>query len=123
VLTCRQASVKNPDWKRSFWGENYDRLSAIKSKWDPEHIFYVTPGINADNMMAKDGRLCKVVGPAMKWANDMAPPNDNSNKYIPPFEATTFPWLYAGDDKPMEKNAKAAGGARGRSGSREGTGS
>jgi hypothetical protein len=116
--------VKNPDWKRTFWGDNYPRLSEIKSKWDPNNIFYVTPGINADKMMAKDGRLCKVVGPPIKWANDMAPPNDNSNKFIPPWEITTFPYLYAGEGKPMVKNPKSSGGKSPRIGaSREGTGS
>jgi FAD/FMN-containing dehydrogenase len=29
-----------PDWQRSFWGENYQRLLEVKRKYDPEGLFY-----------------------------------------------------------------------------------
>ncbi len=29
-----------PDWKRSYWGENYPRLSGIKNTYDPQNIFH-----------------------------------------------------------------------------------
>jgi hypothetical protein len=28
-----------PDWQRSFWGDNYPRLLAIKHKYDPHNLF------------------------------------------------------------------------------------
>jgi FAD/FMN-containing dehydrogenase len=28
-----------PDWQRAFWGTNYDKLLAIKRKYDPDHLF------------------------------------------------------------------------------------
>ena len=29
-----------PNWQEEFWGENYQRLSQIKSKYDPEGLFF-----------------------------------------------------------------------------------
>jgi hypothetical protein len=29
-----------PDWQRSFWGTNYERLLQIKRKYDPDDIFF-----------------------------------------------------------------------------------
>jgi hypothetical protein len=28
-----------PDWQRSFWGDNYPRLVAIKHRYDPGNLF------------------------------------------------------------------------------------
>ena len=28
-----------PNWKQALWGGHYDRLLAIKRKWDPDNIF------------------------------------------------------------------------------------
>ncbi|KAH7205240.1 hypothetical protein BKA60DRAFT_545490 [Fusarium oxysporum] len=44
----------------SFWGSNYPRLSEIKSRYDPNMTFWVSPGINADFVQAVDGRACLV---------------------------------------------------------------
>ena len=95
-----QAWIKNPDWKKTFWGPNYPKLSEIKEKWDPEMVFYVTPGINADHMIARDGRLCKVQGPAAKLERDMAPLGDNRNDIVYRGDKVTFPLLFNGKDKP-----------------------
>ncbi len=35
-----EADYFEPDWQRSFWGENYQRLSEIKRKYDPDGLFY-----------------------------------------------------------------------------------
>lgn len=35
-----EADFRDPNWKHTFYGENYERLEAIKDKYDPEHIFY-----------------------------------------------------------------------------------
>src|SRR5216684_3162426 len=29
-----------PDWQQAFWGENYQRLSEIKQKYDPDGLFF-----------------------------------------------------------------------------------
>jgi hypothetical protein len=42
-------------------------------------VFYVTPGINADRMVAKDGRLCRNTGQASHSDSDAAPDGDNQN--------------------------------------------
>jgi FAD/FMN-containing dehydrogenase len=34
-----EADYFEPDWRRSFWGEQYPRLLAIKRKYDPTGLF------------------------------------------------------------------------------------
>jgi FAD/FMN-containing dehydrogenase len=34
-----EADYFEPDWQRSFWGENYDRLLQIKHTYDPDGVF------------------------------------------------------------------------------------
>jgi hypothetical protein len=34
-----------PDWQRSFWGGNYERLLAVKAKYDPDGLFVVHHGV------------------------------------------------------------------------------
>jgi hypothetical protein len=47
------------DYKEQFWGSNYPKLSQIKKKYDPNQIFWITPGVNADEMhVGKSGRVC-----------------------------------------------------------------
>ena len=31
--------IGNPDWKKFYFGENYDKLSVIKRKYDPTSVF------------------------------------------------------------------------------------
>lgn len=48
------------NWQDVFWGSNYAKLSQLKTKYDPNTLFYVTPGINADMMTTNDkGALCR----------------------------------------------------------------
>jgi hypothetical protein len=35
-----EGDYRDPEWKEHFYGANYDKLVAIKDKYDPEHIFY-----------------------------------------------------------------------------------
>lgn len=35
-------------WQHSFWGTNYPRLAAIKSKYDPEGLFFVHHGVGSE---------------------------------------------------------------------------
>jgi hypothetical protein len=57
-----EAEYDEPDWKRAFWGENYPRLSELKTKLDPNTLFWVTPGVNADHLAVVDKRVCKSNG-------------------------------------------------------------
>jgi FAD/FMN-containing dehydrogenase len=36
------------NWQRSFWGTNYQRLAAIKKKYDPEGLFFVRHGVGSE---------------------------------------------------------------------------
>jgi FAD/FMN-containing dehydrogenase len=46
-----------PDWQRSFWGENYQRLSQIKSKYDPEGLFFCHHCVGSERW-SQDG-MCR----------------------------------------------------------------
>ena len=37
-----------PNWKMALWGGHYDRLLAIKQKWDPDNIFTCHHCIGSD---------------------------------------------------------------------------
>ncbi|KAF1815490.1 FAD-binding domain-containing protein [Eremomyces bilateralis CBS 781.70] len=53
----------DPNWKQNFWGlDNYNRLSGIKTKYDPKNVFWTTPGINAEQRQFIDGRVCFATG-------------------------------------------------------------
>jgi hypothetical protein len=55
-----EADFNNPRWKHEFYGENYDKLRAIKKKWDPRSLFYATTAVGSDAWtVATDGRLCR----------------------------------------------------------------
>jgi FAD/FMN-containing dehydrogenase len=41
-----------PSWQRSFWGNNYARLSAIKAKYDPDGLFFVHHGVGSEDWSA-----------------------------------------------------------------------
>lgn len=51
-------------------------MSELKSKYDPNGVFWVTPGINADEYAVVDGRVCKDPGPD---DSTTAPSSDNEN--------------------------------------------
>jgi len=51
-------------------------------------------------MVAKGGRLCKLVGPVKKMEKDMGPLGDNQNKITYKQAFPEFPVLYGGKDKP-----------------------
>ena len=41
-----------PHWQEAFWGENYDRLLAVKSKYDPDGLFFLHHGVGSDDWSA-----------------------------------------------------------------------
>ena len=80
-------------------------------------VFYVTPGINADHMVAKGGRLCKLQGPAEKLERDIAPLGDNRNDVVYAGDKVTFPLLFNGKGKPLLSwPVFGFGGAKGKEG-------
>jgi len=55
-----EADPFDPDWKATFYGSNYDKLLAIKDKWDPDEMLYGSTAVGGDRWtQAADGRLCK----------------------------------------------------------------
>ncbi|KAH8591211.1 hypothetical protein B0O99DRAFT_719569 [Bisporella sp. PMI_857] len=84
------ANYQQQNWWESFWGENYQRLSEIKNKYDPNMTFWETPGINAHYMQAIDGRACLVL-PAPEVPSLQPPLSDRS--YLADL-AVDGPFLY-----------------------------
>jgi hypothetical protein len=39
-------------WQRSYWGSNYPRLAAIKTKYDPDGLFFVHNGVGSEEWSA-----------------------------------------------------------------------
>lgn len=57
-----EADPNQPDWKRAFYGANYNRLLAIKNKYDPYRLFYAPTAVGSDfYFIDDDGRLCREV--------------------------------------------------------------
>lgn len=55
-----ESNFLQPNWKEVFFGDNYSKLEQIKSKWDPDHFFYVLKGVGSDYWsVAEDGRMCR----------------------------------------------------------------
>ncbi|KAH9203095.1 hypothetical protein DL95DRAFT_472707 [Leptodontidium sp. 2 PMI_412] len=51
----------NPDWKRDYYGTNYEKLLDVKKKYDPSFILHGLASVGSDHWVAaSDGRLCKV---------------------------------------------------------------
>lgn len=55
-----EANFQDPKWKQNFYGANYNRLRAIKSKYDGQDLFYAATAVGSDAWtVAGDGRLCR----------------------------------------------------------------
>ncbi|KAJ4417528.1 hypothetical protein N0V82_006087 [Gnomoniopsis sp. IMI 355080] len=56
-----EADPVDENWKRNYYGSNYERLLAIKKRYDPEGIFYARHSVGSDAWVERhDGRLCRV---------------------------------------------------------------
>ncbi|OTB02672.1 hypothetical protein M426DRAFT_322434 [Hypoxylon sp. CI-4A] len=54
-----EADFQEPDFQTTFYGVNYEKLLAIKTKYDPDHIFYAWTAVGSDRWEERiDGRLC-----------------------------------------------------------------
>ncbi|RDW61691.1 putative isoamyl alcohol oxidase [Aspergillus mulundensis] len=55
-----ESNFLQPNWKEVFFGANYEKLAAIKSKWDPSGFFYSFKGVGSDAWsVGEDGRMCR----------------------------------------------------------------
>ena len=41
-----------PHWQEAFWGENYARLLAVKSQYDPDGLFFLHHGVGSEDWSA-----------------------------------------------------------------------
>ncbi|OTB13179.1 hypothetical protein K445DRAFT_76648 [Daldinia sp. EC12] len=55
-----ESDFQQPDWQTAFYGVHYDKLSQIKSKYDPEDLFYALGAVGSERWTQRsDGRLCR----------------------------------------------------------------
>ncbi|WP_247342594.1 FAD-binding oxidoreductase [Bradyrhizobium sp. 61] len=47
-----EADFFDPNWKTSYWGPKYDRLAAIKKRYDPDGLFFTHHGVGSDEWSA-----------------------------------------------------------------------
>ncbi|PYH79573.1 FAD-binding domain-containing protein [Aspergillus uvarum CBS 121591] len=50
--------IEQPNSRRAFWGDNYERLYAIKQRWDPDGLFIVRMGVGSEDWDAEG--ICRV---------------------------------------------------------------
>jgi FAD/FMN-containing dehydrogenase len=41
-----------PDWQQAYWGPHYERLRAVKAKFDPTGLFFVHHGVGGEEWSA-----------------------------------------------------------------------
>ncbi|KAI0114135.1 hypothetical protein GGR51DRAFT_505599 [Nemania sp. FL0031] len=55
-----EANRLQSDWKQAFYGANYDKLRAVKKKYDPNDLFYANTAVGSEAWVSdSDGRLCR----------------------------------------------------------------
>jgi hypothetical protein len=47
-----ESNFFEPDWQRSYWGENYARLLEVKRRYDPGGLFFVHHGVGSETWSA-----------------------------------------------------------------------
>ena len=47
-----ESSFFQPDWQHAHWGEHYSRLRAVKTKYDPDGLFWVHHGAGSEEWSA-----------------------------------------------------------------------
>jgi FAD/FMN-containing dehydrogenase len=67
-----EADFQQRDWEETFYGANYEKLLAVKKKWDPEGLLWVKVGVGSgDWEVGGDGKLCELGGHREKeWVHD-----------------------------------------------------
>lgn len=55
-----EADYQETDWQTAFYGDNYQELSRIKAKYDPDDLFYGITAVGSERFYIADGgRLCR----------------------------------------------------------------
>ena len=58
-VSISQSDPREVDWKQSFYGANYQELYSIKTKYDPNHVFYGNTSVGSDDWYLQgNGALC-----------------------------------------------------------------
>jgi FAD/FMN-containing dehydrogenase len=47
-----EGNFYDESWQRSYWGSNYPKLKAVKTKYDPEGLFFVHHGVGSEQWSA-----------------------------------------------------------------------
>ncbi|KAH7109428.1 FAD binding domain-containing protein [Dendryphion nanum] len=55
-----EADFHQPNWQSVFYGANYEKLKAIKNKYDPNSIFYNLKGVGSEAWtVSAEGKMCR----------------------------------------------------------------
>ena len=55
-----EADSYEPEWQKSFFGEHYGELKAIKKKYDPENVLWCRRCVGSEALVEQaDGGLCR----------------------------------------------------------------
>jgi len=52
VAYLSESDFFDANWKKRYWGPNFDRLAAIKKRYDPEGLFFTHHGVGSDEWSA-----------------------------------------------------------------------
>ena len=56
-----EAFVYEPNWQKTFWGKNYEKLARIKKRVDPQNVLWCRRCVGSEHLEEdSDGRLCRV---------------------------------------------------------------
>ena len=67
-----EGNFRQPDWQAVFYGDNYQKLNAIKDKYDPHHIFWAVVSANCDSIR-HDGRGLLTLNADCCWLGVLGP--------------------------------------------------
>lgn len=69
-----QCDVNDPNWKQTTFGQNYERLAAVKRLYDPDGLMWCRNCVGSDQWEEQlDGGLCQ----SMTW--EVAGPEDGDD--------------------------------------------
>ena len=54
-----EVDASEPSFQQAFWGENYERLLEIKTRVDPEDVFWCKPCVGKERWEEVENMLCR----------------------------------------------------------------